>query len=64
MANTVGVKTDTLLLPYVHVREVHEFNDACEITSIVGYIHGDLANVTASAVGALQAFLSALEIPI
>ena len=30
------------MLPRVNVREVHYFNSACEITNIVGYVHGNL----------------------
>lgn len=30
------------MLPYVHVREVHYFNDDCEISQIIGYVHGNI----------------------
>lgn len=36
------LQTDRIVLPYVHVREVHYFNDACQISQIIGYVHGDI----------------------
>lgn len=36
------LQTDRIVLPYVHVREVHYFNDACQISKIIGYVHGDI----------------------
>jgi hypothetical protein len=51
------MQTDNIALPYVHVREIHEFNDACEITSILGYVHGDASNITGSSIRVLDSLL-------
>lgn len=39
------LQTDRLVLPAVQVREIHEFNDACEITKITGYVNGPLVDL-------------------
>ncbi|KAK4499754.1 hypothetical protein PRZ48_007940 [Zasmidium cellare] len=36
------IQTDRVALPSEQVREIHEFNDACQITKITGYVHGKL----------------------
>ncbi|CAK1356771.1 uncharacterized protein RHO25_009047 [Cercospora beticola] len=36
------VQTDRIALPRVDVREIHSFNEQCEITKILGYVRGPL----------------------
>lgn len=33
------------VLPSVNVREIHDFNADCQITNILGYVHGNLTSV-------------------
>ena len=54
------IQTDQIALPMTHVREVHSFDDSqCEISKIIGYVHGPLTAVTAGL--NLTALLSELE---
>lgn len=42
------VQTDVVALPRSQVREIHSFDDeACQISNIIGYVHGALTGVTA-----------------
>ncbi|EMC95532.1 hypothetical protein BAUCODRAFT_492943 [Baudoinia panamericana UAMH 10762] len=42
------VQTDFVALPMSQVREIHSFDDStCQISKIVGYVHGPLTVVTA-----------------
>ena len=43
---TDDCQTDRIALPYSSVRELHTFNSACQIKTIVGWVHGPLASVT------------------
>ena len=49
--NTVTVdfiQTDRIALPRTHVREIHRIDTStCQISKIVGYVHGPLTAVTA-----------------
>ncbi|KAM3425770.1 hypothetical protein BST61_g7700 [Cercospora zeina] len=36
------VQTDRIVLPRVDVREIHAFNERCEITKILGFVRGNV----------------------
>lgn len=46
------IQTDGIALQKVDVREIHSFNDNCQITGITGYIRGNI-----------EAFLGDVNIP-
>lgn len=41
-AKSFGIQTDRIALPRVQVREIHYFNEACQIAEIIGFVHGSL----------------------